>query len=133
MVELRENLFSCARFCVEVGLEKGITEVVMISLYNWNHLRQLDYEKLPFKCNSSHKYGHSAKDYKKSRSQQNLDTGNEEQWKLVLKKARYVINLGVRYQSLIGNGPSIVASRNSEGNVFDKGSSSNYQGTSVPV
>jgi hypothetical protein len=41
-----------------VDLEKGILEVVLISLDNWQHVQQLDYEKLPFKCKIFHEYGH---------------------------------------------------------------------------
>lgn len=42
--EPKENVFSCARICVEVDLEKGIPEAVVISLYKWKHVQQLDYE-----------------------------------------------------------------------------------------
>jgi hypothetical protein len=40
--ELRENMFSCARNCVEVNLGKGLPEAVLIMLENWKHLQQLD-------------------------------------------------------------------------------------------
>ena len=60
--EPRENMFSCARICFEVDFEKWPSEAVMILLNNWKHLKQLDYEKLPFKWKSCHKYDHTCFD-----------------------------------------------------------------------
>jgi hypothetical protein len=63
---------------VEVDLEKGIPYVVLISLDNWQHVQQLDYEHLPFKCKVFHEYGHFAKNYKKVESLNSLGTNKEE-------------------------------------------------------
>jgi hypothetical protein len=53
------------KYVLEVDLEKGLPEAILISLDNWQHVQQLDYEQLPFKFKSYHEYGHFAKDYKK--------------------------------------------------------------------
>jgi hypothetical protein len=54
----------------------------MISLNNWQHIQQLDYEQLPFKCKIFHEYGHFAQNSKKTYP--NLAcTGKEDQWKVV--------------------------------------------------
>jgi hypothetical protein len=50
-------MFSYARIYFEVDLKKEILEVVLISLDNWQHVQQLDYEKLPFKCKIFHNMG----------------------------------------------------------------------------
>jgi len=39
----KENIFSCVRICIELDMEKGIPEVVLITLDNWHHVQQLDY------------------------------------------------------------------------------------------
>jgi hypothetical protein len=53
--------FTCARICVEVNLEKGLPEAINLSLGEWFHIQELDYEKIPFKCLRCHAYGHFAK------------------------------------------------------------------------
>jgi hypothetical protein len=37
--EPKENMSSCAHIYVKVDLEKGIPEVVLIFLENWNHIQ----------------------------------------------------------------------------------------------
>lgn len=64
-VEPKENIFSCARICVEVDVEKGILKAVLISLDNWQHVQELNHEQLPFKCKICHKFEHLAKNCKK--------------------------------------------------------------------
>jgi hypothetical protein len=39
-------------------MEKGLPEVVMISLDKWQCIHSLDYEQLPFKCKICHEYRH---------------------------------------------------------------------------
>jgi hypothetical protein len=53
--------FTCARICVEVNLEKGLPEAIKLSLGDWTHIQELDYEQIPFKCLRCHDYGHFAK------------------------------------------------------------------------
>jgi hypothetical protein len=53
--------FTCARICVEVNLEKGLPEAIKLSLGEWSHIQELDYEQIPFKCLRCHDYGHFAK------------------------------------------------------------------------
>jgi len=53
--------FTCARICVEVNLEKGLPEAIKLSLGEWCHIQELDYEQIPFKCLRCHAYGHFAK------------------------------------------------------------------------
>ena len=48
-LELKSPMFSCARICVEVDLEKGLPEAINLSIDGWNHLQTVDYEKIPFK------------------------------------------------------------------------------------
>jgi hypothetical protein len=36
--EPKENIFSCARICVEVDLEKGLPKAMLITLNNWKHI-----------------------------------------------------------------------------------------------
>jgi len=56
-----KDQYDCARICVEVDLEVGLLEAIMINVGSWTHLQKLDYEQLPFKCQKCHVYGHFAK------------------------------------------------------------------------
>lgn len=56
--------FSCARICVEVDLEKCFPSKILLSHGSWNHVQQLDYNQLPFKCRVFHEYGHFERDCK---------------------------------------------------------------------
>jgi len=58
MDELKENMYACAWIYIEVDLEKGLQEYLLFTLDNCKHVQQLDYEHLPFKCKSCHKYKH---------------------------------------------------------------------------
>jgi hypothetical protein len=60
-VEPKGDQFTCARICVEVNLEKGLPEAINLSLGEWYHIQELDYEQIPFKCLWCHAYGHFAK------------------------------------------------------------------------
>jgi hypothetical protein len=59
--EPKGDQFTCARICVEVNLEKGLPEAIKLSLGEWCHIQELDYEQIPFKCLRCHAYGHFAK------------------------------------------------------------------------
>jgi hypothetical protein len=39
-VETRDGKFSCAHICVEVDMEKGLTEMVQLTLDNWKRIQQ---------------------------------------------------------------------------------------------
>jgi hypothetical protein len=68
--EPKNNIFTCARICVEMDFEKGLPEMIQLNLEGWSHLQALDYEQVPFKCNSFHEYGHFAKSFPKSQEAQ---------------------------------------------------------------
>jgi hypothetical protein len=59
--EPKGEQFTCARICVEVNLEKGLPDAIKLSLGEWCHIQELDYEQIPFKCLRCHAYGHFAK------------------------------------------------------------------------
>eukprot|EP00253_Pinus_taeda_P031855 PITA_31855 len=46
----KENMHACAKICVEVDLGKGLPEAIKIKIDQWMHIKQLDYEHIPFKC-----------------------------------------------------------------------------------
>jgi hypothetical protein len=64
-VEPKGDQFTCARICVEVNPEKGLSEAIKLSLGEWCHIQELDYEQIPFKCLRCHAYSHFAKSYPK--------------------------------------------------------------------
>jgi hypothetical protein len=68
--EPKGNLYSCARICVEVDLEKGLPEALQINLDQWSHHQVLDYEQIPFKCMVCHAHGHFAKNCPKIQEEQ---------------------------------------------------------------
>jgi hypothetical protein len=64
--EPKGDQFTYARICVEVNLEKGLLEAIKLSLGEWSHIQELDYEQIPFKCLWCHAYGHFARHYPKA-------------------------------------------------------------------
>jgi hypothetical protein len=46
---------------VKIDLEKGLLEVVLLTLDNWSHLQLVDFDNFSFKCKTYHEYGHFAK------------------------------------------------------------------------
>jgi hypothetical protein len=64
--EPKGDQFTCARICVEVNLEKGLPEAIKLSLGEWCHIQELDYEQIPFKCLWCHAYGHFARNCPKA-------------------------------------------------------------------
>ena len=39
-----KDLFYCARICVEVDLETGLPEAINLTVVEWSHTQELDYE-----------------------------------------------------------------------------------------
>ena len=58
--EERKIKYSCARICIEFDLEIGLHEANKLTIAEWSHIQELDYEQIPFKCRFSHGYGHFA-------------------------------------------------------------------------
>ena len=79
-------MFSCARICVEVDLEKGIPEAINLSIDEWNHMQTMDYEKISFKCKYCHKYGHFAKFFPKKPEKSFPEESPEEGWNVASKR-----------------------------------------------
>ena len=42
--EPKGRQFRCAHICVEVNLEKGLLEALKLTLGDWSHIQELDYE-----------------------------------------------------------------------------------------
>ena len=40
----RRDQYSCARICVEVDLEAGLLEAIKLTIADWSHMQELDYE-----------------------------------------------------------------------------------------
>lgn len=80
----RKDQYSCARICVEVDLEEGLSEAIKLIVVVWTHVQELDYEHLPFKCRHCHGHSNLAKHYKKKVEEQR-DKQNGDQWTLVHK------------------------------------------------
>ena len=75
----RKEQFSCAKICVEVELEIGLPEAIKLTVADWSHIQELDYEQIPFKCRFCHGYGHFARNYKK-KSEDKKVIKKEDQW-----------------------------------------------------
>lgn len=83
--EPKEKMHACARICVEVDLGKGLPQEVKIKVDQWTHIRQLEYEKIPFKCKLCYAYGHFANRFPKKQESENLEEF-EAKWEQVKKK-----------------------------------------------
>lgn len=46
---------------MEVDLEEGLSEAIKLTVADWSHIQELDYELLSFKCWYHHGYGHFAR------------------------------------------------------------------------
>ena len=84
--EPKAPMFSCARICVEVDLEKGLPESIMLSLDGWSHLQTVDYEQIPFKCKFFHEYGNFAKFCSKKPTKLNIEETFVERWNEVNRR-----------------------------------------------
>ena len=84
--EPKAPMFSCARICVEVDLEKGLPEAINLSIDGWNHLQTVDYEQIPFKCKYWHEYGHFEKSCSKKLEKFNQEGLQEEGWNVASGK-----------------------------------------------
>eukprot|EP00253_Pinus_taeda_P013884 PITA_13884 len=82
----RKDQYSCARICIEADLEIGPPEAIKLSVANWTHIQELDYEQLHFKCRYCHEYGHFAR-YCKKKNEETIEREKGEQWKQVKKSA----------------------------------------------
>jgi len=77
--EPKGDIFTCARICVEVNLEKGLPEAIKLTMGDWSHVQELDYEQIPFKCLHCHVYGHFAKSCPKASEVAGPDKADEFQ------------------------------------------------------
>ena len=59
-------------------------EVIKITVAQWSHIQEIDYEQLPFKCCHCHGYGHFAQNCKK-KSEEEFDKEKVDQWTQVQK------------------------------------------------
>ena len=80
----RGEQFTCARICVEVDLEVGLSEVINLTVADWSHVQELDNEQFPFKCIHCHGYGHFARSCKK-KEEEEVVKEKGEQWMQVQK------------------------------------------------
>ena len=84
--EPKPPMFSCARICIEVDLEKGLPKSIILSIDGWNHLQTVDYEQIPFKCKYCHEYGHFAKSCPKKPEKPISDLPQDEGWNVASRK-----------------------------------------------
>ena len=78
-------MFSYAKICVEVDLEKGMSEAINLNMEGWSHLQAVDYERIPFKCKVCDEYGHLAKFCQKKTQLEEGEIPREE-WNKVNRK-----------------------------------------------
>jgi hypothetical protein len=71
---------------VEVDLEIGLPEAIKITVADWTHVQELDYEQLPFKCRYCHNYGHFTRNCKK-KAEEEAKKMKGEQWMKVQNSA----------------------------------------------
>ena len=74
----RKYQFSCAQICVKVDLEIGLPEAIKLTVADWSHIQELDYEQIPFKCRFYHGYDHFARGWYKI--EEDKVNEKEEQW-----------------------------------------------------
>ena len=60
-------------------MEIGIPEAIKLTVADWSHMQELDYEQFPFKCRHCHGYGHFARRCKK-KAEEEANKEKGEQW-----------------------------------------------------
>ena len=50
-----------ARILVNLNIREGLGEEIDLSWGEYNYIKKLDYENIPFRCRSCHQYGHLIK------------------------------------------------------------------------
>ena len=58
-------MFSYAHIYVEVNLENGLLNTIVLDMEDWKHSNKIDYDRHPFKCKMCHEYGYFAKNCSK--------------------------------------------------------------------
>ena len=69
-------------------LEIGLPEAIKLTIAEWSHIQELDYEQLPFKCRLCHCYGHFTRNCKKKLSEEDLEKDKAGQWTQVQKSGK---------------------------------------------
>ena len=70
--------------CVKVDLDTGLLEAINLTVTEWSHIQELDYEQIPFKCRFCHGYGHFSWNCKK-KSEEEIENEKDKQWTQVQK------------------------------------------------
>ena len=65
-------------------MEIGIQEAINLTVADWYHVQELDYEQLPFKCRHCHGYGHFVRHCKK-KVEDEAEKVKGEEWTKVQK------------------------------------------------
>ena len=61
-----------------------MSEEINLTVAEWSHIQELDYEQIPFKCRFCHGYGHFARNCKKKTEN---DLENEKPWQIQIQKS----------------------------------------------
>ena len=80
----RKDQFSSTRICVEVDLETDLPKAINLTVAEWSHIQESDYEKIPFKCRLCYGYGHFSRNCKK-KSEEEIENEKADQWAQVQK------------------------------------------------
>ena len=75
----RREQYTYVQICVQVDLEVGLPKAIKLTVVDWSHVQELDYEQLPFKCRNFHGYGHFARSCKKKAEEEDAKEKGE-QW-----------------------------------------------------
>ena len=65
-------------------MEIGLPEAINLTVTEWSHIQELDYEQIPFKCRFFHGYGHFARNCKK-KAEEEIENEKDDQWTQVQK------------------------------------------------
>jgi hypothetical protein len=64
----------------------GLSKAIQLTIADWSHIQELDYEHLPFKCRYCHGYEHFARHCKK-KAEEEVENSKGDQWTQVQKAA----------------------------------------------
>ena len=103
-----------------MDLEVGLPKAINLTIADWFHVQELDYEQLPFKCRFCHGYGHFSRSCKEKVEEEAINKKGE-QWTQVQKyNLAKQGNIGKGQRGEMGMGSNLSRHKQKENRIAPK-------------
>ena len=117
-----------------MDLEEGLPKAINLTVIDWSHVQELDYEQFPFKCIHCHGYGHFSRSCKNKIDEEDAkDKG--EQWIQVQKTSTTKqgnISKGKRVEIGSSSNPTGLRQKENEAAMKEITTQNNFKVLSIP-